>query len=451
MSLFIEGSIVIGLLLLMLFLGFGIGISLVIVALVGGTLELGFPASMNLLGTTSFNAIKDYVFAVVPLFVLMGLFASMAGAGEDLYNASNVLLKKVRGGMAMATVVANAIFAALTGATIASAAVFSKVSLPEMMRRGYDKKVASGTIAGSSVLGMLIPPSNLMIIYGMLTGESIGKLFIAGVLPGILLTTLYIIIIKGVAHYRPKSMGVGFDPERIEKTGSQEIISLWEAVLKLWPVVLLIVLVLGGIWGGLFTPTEAGGIGAFGTLLLAIFKKRFTWMKLWNALGDAAKTTGSILWLFIAAQMFSRMLATTGIISSVTGWIVSLGLAPIIVISIFCLLQILMGCILDATSILLLTIPLMVPVVRELGFDSIWYGIIAILTAEIGLITPPFGISVFTVKSSISESDIASTISVNDIFQGSYPFTFMMFVCLVLLVIFPVIVTLLPSLMLRRV
>jgi C4-dicarboxylate transporter, DctM subunit len=448
MSLFAVGSIVIVLLMLMLFSGIGIGISLAIVAMVGVTLQLDFPTAINLLGATSFNAIKDYVFAVVPLFVLMGLFASMAGAGEDLYNASNVLLKKVHGGMAMATVVANAIFAALTGATIASAAVFTKVSLPEMMRRGYDKKAAAGVIAGSSVLGMLIPPSNLMIIYGMLTGESIGKLFIAGILPGILLSVLYLIIIKVVAHYRPKSMGVGFDLEKIDL---QETESSWKSFLKLVPLVFLIILVLGGIWGGFFTPTEAGGIGAFGTLILAISKGKFTWMKLWKALGDAAKTTGSILWLFIAAQMFSRMLAITGIISSITGWIVSFDLSPIMVVCLFCILQIIMGCILDSTSILLLTVPLMVPVTKMMGFDPIWYGLIAIFTAEIGLITPPFGISVFTVKASISQANIASTISVNDIFEGCYPYILMMCIGLVLLMIFPIIVTLLPSLMLGRV
>jgi C4-dicarboxylate transporter, DctM subunit len=448
MSLFFVGSIVIGLLLLMLFLGIGIGVSLAIVSMVGVTLQLSFPAAVNLLGAACFNAIKDYVFAVVPLFVLMGLFASMAGAGEDLYTASNVLLKKVRGGMAMATVVANAIFAALTGATIASAAVFTKVSLPEMIRRGYDKKAAAGVIAGSSVLGMLIPPSNLMIIYGMLTGESIGKLFIAGILPGIMLSILYIIVIAALAHYRPKAMGVDFVPEKIDPQG---IVSSWRAFFNLLPVVFLIVLVLGGIWGGFFTPTEAGGIGAFGSLLLVIGKGKFTWTKLWEALGDAAKTTGSILWLFIAAQMFSRMLAITGIISNLTTWIVSFNLTPIIVICIFCIVQIIMGCIIDSTSILLLTVPLMVPVTSIMGYDPIWYGLIAIFTAEIGLITPPFGISVFTVKASMSQSNIAETITTSDIFEGSYPYIFMMCLCLALLLIFPIIVTFLPGLMLRRV
>ena len=455
MSTSLIGIIVLVLLLIMLFAGIKIGITLAVVGMVGVTLTSSFGIAVSLLGTTAFNAIKDYVFAVVPLFVLMGLFSSIAGAGEDLYNAANMLLKKVRGGMAMATVVANAIFAALTGASIASAAVFTKISLPEMTRLGYDKKFASGTIASSSVLGMLIPPSALMIIYGTITGESIGKLFIAGILPGILLSILYIISISVVVRLKPQYIGQSSNPGKtastvsaVEVTDSGKTEPAWKTILKPWPVALLIVLVLGGIWGGFFTPTEAGGIGAFGAMLLSILKGKFTWNKLWRALGDAGKTTGSILFLFIAAQVFSRMLAITGVISNVTSWIVSLGFAPLTIVAVFCILQIFMGCVLDSASIVLLTTPIMVPVIRQLGFDVIWYGIVAIVAAEIGLISPPFGISVFTVKSSLSETTIGSQIAVEDIFKGSYSYLIMMILCLALIVIFPIIVTYLPSLML---
>ena len=453
MSTSLIGIIVLVLLLIMLFAGIKIGITLAVVGIVGVTLTSNFGIAVSLLGTTAFNAIKDYVFAVVPLFVLMGLFSSIAGAGEDLYNAANMLLKKVKGGMAMATVIANAIFAALTGASIASAAVFTKISLPEMTRLGYDKKFASGTIASSSVLGMLIPPSALMIIYGTITGESIGKLFIAGILPGILLSILYIISITVVVRLRPQYIGQSSDPGATASTGevsgSGDTDTSWKMILKPWPVALLIILVLGGIWGGFFTPTEAGGIGAFGAMLLSILKGRFTWKKLWRALGDAGKTTGSILFLFIAAQVFSRMLAITGVISNVTSWIVSLGFAPLSIVAVFCILQIFMGCVLDSSSIVLLTTPIMVPVIRQLGFDVIWYGIVAIVAAEIGLISPPFGISVFTVKSSLSETKIGSLIAVEDIFKGSYSYLIMMVLCLALIVIFPIIVTYLPSLMLE--
>lgn len=448
MSLGIVGPLIIIVFLILLFSGIKISISLALVSLLGIGLTTNLDVAINMLGTTAFNSIKDYVFAVVPLFVLMGLFASNAGAGEDLYNAAYVILRKIRGGMAMATVVANAIFAALTGSTIASAAVFSKISLPEMTRLGYDKKVASGSIAGTSVLGMLIPPSALMIIYGTITGESIGKMFIAGILPGILLSILFIIQIAIMSRVQPQKYGVGYKPD--EKTEDHKEIDVsWKTVLKPWPIILLILLVIGGIWGGLFTPTEAGGIGAFGALLLVIFNGKFTWKGLWEALGDAGKTTGSILLLFITAQMFSRMLAITGIISSVTSWITSLGVAPLVVIAFFCLLQLAMGCILDSTSILLLTIPLMFPVITQLGYDPIWYGIVAIVAAEMGLISPPFGISVFTVKSALTKTTVSSEITIGDIFQGSLPYLVSMFVCLVIIVLIPQIVTFLPGLMLK--
>ena len=447
MSLEIVALIVIGLFLVMLFSGIKIGITLAAVSIIGIALTTNFNIAINMLGTTTFNAIKDYVFAVIPLFVLMGLFASIADMGADLYNAAHALLKKVRGGMAMATVVANAIFAALTGSSIASAAVFSKISLPEMMRFGYDKKVASGTIAGTSVLGMLIPPSALMIIYGTITGESIGKMFIAGILPGLLLSALFIVQIVVLSGSKPKKYGVGFAPEKNTADGV-EVDSSWKTILKPWPALLLILLVIGGIWGGLFTPTEAGGIGAIGALLLVIFKKKFTWAKLWSAFSDAGKTTGSILFLFIAAQMFSRMLAMTGIISSLTQGVMSLGLAPVVIVSLFCVLQLLMGCILDSTSILLLTIPLFMPVISQIGYDPIWYGVVSIITIEMGLITPPFGISVFTVKSALTKSDVCGQITTTEIFSGSFPYLISMVLCIILLVVFPEIVTFLPKLML---
>lgn len=451
MSIGIIGLIIIVLFLAMLFAGIKIGVTLMTISLIGVYLVSGsVPIAVNLIGTTAYNAIKDYVYAVIPLFVLMGLFASMAGAGEDLYNSMNLLLRKVRGGLTMATVMANAIFAALTGATIASAAVFTKISLPEMVRLKYDKKFSAGTVAGTSVLGMLIPPSNLMIIFGTLSAVSIGKLFIAGILPGIILAILYIGMIVVLGRIKPHLLGIKpKDTSDENEPAEQEAVpegSSWKIILKPWPIMLLILLVIGGIWGGMFTATEAGGVGAVGALIIALAKRKVTWKGLWKTLGEAGKTTGSILFLLIAAQMFSRMLAITGIISGLTNWVAGLGLAPLAVVAVFCVIQILMGCVIDSSSIILITTPLFVPIIAHFGFDLVWYGIVAVVAAEVGLISPPFGISVYTVKSSLTGTNLGD-ITTSDIFKGSYPYLLMMIVCLALIVLIPVLVTFLPSLM----
>jgi C4-dicarboxylate transporter DctM subunit len=440
----IVAIIVIALLLICLVAGVGIGISLMLISVLGIWLSLGsMSVAIGILGTTAYCAIKDYAFAVVPLFVIMGLFANMAGASADLYDTSNALLYKVRGGVAIATVISNAVFAAITGVSIASAAVFTKIAVPEMTRLGYEKKFSMGTIAGSSVLGMLIPPSVLMIIYGSLAEQSIGKLFIAGIVPGVVLTLLYVLLIIILTKFKPELAGLKKDGSHIIKQDK----FTWKILLKPWGIVLLIILVMGGIWGGLFTPTEAGGIGALGALLLVFLKRKFTFRKLWDALSETGKSTGSILFLLIAAQMFSRMLAVTGFIPLVTKGVMSLNLSAVGIICIFCTIHLAMGAVLDSTSILLLTMPIMVPIVRALGYDLIWYGILAIVAIEVGLISPPFGISVFTVKSSLVGTSLEDSVTVEDIFKGSFPFLLTMLVLIVLLIAFPAIVTYLPNMM----
>ncbi len=441
MSAAFIGIICIALLLVMLFMGLGIGISLISISLIGVILSMGDLAiAVDLLGTTSYSAIKDYSFAVIPLFVLMGLFASESGAGTELYDSSNQLLKRVRGGVAMATVLSNAVFAAITGASIASAAVFSKVAFPEMMRLGYNKRLASGTIAGSSVLGMLIPPSILMIVYGSLANVSIGKLFIAGIIPGIILAAIFILMIAVVVRVKPEMTGYA-------NSVNNDIKINWKIVFKPWAFIITICLVLGGMWGGIFTPTEAGGAGAFCTLVLLIVKKRFTWATFWNALKETGKTSGSILFLLISAQMFSRMLAISGVVGTIGDAILALGLNSIAVIVIFCLIQILLGCILDSTSIILLTAPIVVPVINGIGLSPVWYGVVMIVAVEMGLISPPFGISAFTVKSSLSGMKLKEEVMVNDIFIGAIPFLAGMLILLILIVLFPPIVTFLTDLM----
>lgn len=435
------GLISLILLLAMVLMGCHIGTSLMVMSVVGIYLSTGsLGVAINILGTTAFSAIRDYAFGVIPLFVLMGLLANLSGASSDLFNAADAMLRKVKGGLAIATVFANAIFAAITGVSIASAAVFTKIALPPMKRLGYDKKFAVGTIAGSSVLGMLIPPSLLMIVYGMLAEVSIGKLFVAGVLPGIMMALIYIIGISVMVKVKPALIQ---QPREEGAEDSYEESSRLKAIIKPWPMVLLIVVTLGGIWGGFFTPIEAGGVGAFGALILVICKRKFTLKAMWDTLLETGITTGSVLFLLISAQMYSRMLAMTGVVSMVGKAVTELPLPHMAIIVIFILVWVALGCILDSTSILLLTIPLMVPIVRSFGMDLVWFGIVGIVAIETGLLTPPFGMSVYTIKSSMKASEGGDEMTLVDIFAGSMPFLLMMFLCIALMLAFPGIVTLL--------
>lgn len=435
------GLISLILLLAMVLMGCHIGTSLMVMSVVGIYLSTGsLGVAINILGTTAFSAIRDYAFGVIPLFVLMGLLANLSGASSDLFNAADAMLRKVKGGLAIATVFANAIFAAITGVSIASAAVFTKIALPPMKRLGYDKKFAVGTIAGSSVLGMLIPPSLLMIVYGMLAEVSIGKLFVAGVLPGIMMALIYIIGISVMVKVKPALIQ---QPREEGAEDSYAELSRLKAIIKPWPMVLLIVVTLGGIWGGFFTPIEAGGVGAFGALILVICKRKFTLKAMWDTLLETGITTGSVLFLLISAQMYSRMLAMTGVVSMVGKAVTELPLPHMAIIVIFILVWIALGCILDSTSILLLTIPLMVPIVRSFGMDLVWFGIVGIVAIETGLLTPPFGMSVYTIKSSMKASEGGDEMTLVDIFAGSMPFLLMMFLCIALMLVLPGIVTLL--------
>lgn len=435
------GLIALVLLLVLVLLGCHIGTSLMVMSVVGIFLCTGSAnTAINILGTTAFSAIRDYTFGVIPLFVLMGLLANLSGASTDLFYAADALLRKVKGGLAIATVIANAVFAAITGVSIASAAVFTKIALPPMKRLGYDKKFAVGTIAGSSVLGMLIPPSLLMIVYGMLAEVSIGKLFVAGVLPGILLAAIYIIGISVLVRVKPQLIN---QERAADAETGEDRQALLKVILRPWPMVLLIIVTLGGIWGGFFTPIEAGGVGAFGALILVICKRKFTLKNMWETLLEAGVTTGSVLFLLISAQMYSRMLAMSGVVNMVSKAVTQLPLPPMVIIVLFILIWVALGCILDSTSILLLTVPLMVPIVSAFGMDLVWFGIVGIIAIETGLLTPPFGMSVYTIKSSMKDSEGGSELSLVDIFAGSMPFLAMMFLCLILLLVFPRIVTLL--------
>ena len=430
------------LLLALIFSGVHLSTSLMFTSVIGVWLTTGrFATAMNVLAQSAWGAVRSYMFGVIPLFVLMGMFANMSGASRDLYDAASLLMKRLRGGVAIATVVANAIFAAITGVTVASATIFTQIALPQMTRLNYKRKFSLGTIAGSAILGMLIPPSLLMIVYGAQADVSIGKLFVAAIGPGLLMTLAFIITIRIIAMLKPDWI------PQAETLTEDEKKNYWKIVLKPWLIVLLIVVSLGGIWGGFFTPTEAGGIGAFGAFLLVIFKRKFNWKDFRNTMLNAGQTAGSVLILMISASTYSKMLSMCGIINLLSSFVTGLNVAPVFVVLIFIVILMVLGCILDSTSIILLTSPLMVPILRNMGYDLVWWGIVMIIAIETGMITPPFGMNVFAVKSTLSNMKGMNDITVGEIFSGSMPYLIAMIIVDLMCIFIPAVVTFFPSIM----
>jgi C4-dicarboxylate transporter, DctM subunit len=471
--------------------GVHIGFALLVTSLVAMIFITGnVDIAQDLLAATAYSGVRDYVFAVVPLFILMGAFMTNCRAAESLFAAVNFFFKKLRGGLAIATVYANAIFAAVTGVSVASAAVFSTIAYPQMTRYGYSKRLALGSVAGSSVLGMLIPPSLLMILYGILTQVSIGAMFIAGIVPGILLALLYSIGIMIIGYLRPESVGAratgkaahtapalvgsvvekvaGEAPASIIGTGepgadeadrgpdgsdplatdvvvsdadmmTPEELTFGRAVVGSIPIGALIVLVIGGIWGGLFSPTEASAVGAIGALAIAPFMG-MDWTRFFSSFRQTAISTGAILFLLISAQAYSRMLASSGLVSRVGRFINGLEVSEIVIIILFVLILVAMGAVLDSSSIILLAVPLMFPSIQLLGADPIWFGIVLIVAVEIGLLTPPFGMVPFAMSAVLGDRA-----DVDDIFLGSMPFLVIMAIFLAIIIAFPALSTWLPG------
>lgn len=426
------------LLIILVAMGVHLGVSLLSCSIVGMILAVGnYDVAVNMVISTAYNSLKDYIFGVTPLFILMGLLANLSGASGSLYDSCHLLFRRLKGSLGYATVVANAIFAAVTGVSIASAAVFTKIAVPQMRKHGYEKKFSVGSVAGSSILGMLIPPSVLMILYGTASGTSIGHLFVAGVIPGIITTVIFMFTIWLTIKIKPDTVpNMG---EAVNTMGRKERMSI---ILKPWPMILLILVSLGGIWMGYFTPTEAGGVAAFGALLLVIANKKFTPRGFLEVLRNAGVSTGSVMFLLITAQMYSRALAVSGAINLVEDFILSLRMPPILVVIMFMIIFLVLGCVLDSTSIVLLCMPIMCPIIANYGYDLVWFGIISIIAIQIGIISPPFGMSVFTVKSALG--DIGSTdgddISVIDIFKGSMPYIAGMVAVLIICIVFPKVV-----------
>ena len=420
--------------LTLIWLGLHVSIALALTSFVGIWALRDSPQyAARMMALATRESISSYLFGVVPLFVLMGLVVSRADIGRDTFDVANRALGRLKGGLGMATVGANAVFAAITGISIASAAVFAKVAVPEMIRIGHTARFATGVVAGSSVLGMLIPPSLLLILYGILSEQSVGLLFVAGIGPGLLLALAYIAGIALMVRLWPGFTGTPEPAAPVARDGSLAR----DTASKLAPIAALIALVLGGIYGGVFTPTEAGAIGALGAIVIAAAKRRIGWRVLWQVTLETGHITASICFLIIAATMYSRFLALSGLPAAVTEWAVSLDLGTTGFVLIFCAILVLMGTILDSSSIMMITLPLVLPIARALDVDLIWFGIVTVLAVEIGLLTPPLGLSVFVIKGSLDDPRI----TLGDVFKGALPFAAIMGLVLLVLIVFPAIAT----------
>ena len=414
--------------------------------LVTGADWYAFGTVQSMLAATAYEAIRAYVFAVIPLFMLMGEFIGKSGTVTDVYRGINRLLRKIPGRLAIATVVGNALFSFVTGVSIASAAAFSRIAYPEMKRFGYHRGFALGSIAGSSCLGMLIPPSVLMIVWGILTEQSIGQLFAAGIFPGLLLAFLFIVYIFGFALLRPAAVGIGSGIEETAgKSGSDdEEVSTLQFLVSLMGISLVIVAVLGGIWFGIFTPTEGAGAGALIGLALGIIKgMRFR--EIINSILSVGRTSAPILLLLITAALYSRTLAMTGLANAIEGVFLGSSMAPWMIVGVRVLIWFALGMIIDSISIMLLTAAIFAPIAVQIGYDPIAFAIIAIIAIEAGLLTPPFGLLVYTVKAAISSE--GEDVPVLEIFKSSTPYWIIMLVGMVLIINFPEIATYLPRLL----
>jgi tripartite ATP-independent transporter DctM subunit len=424
------GLLSVVLILILVYAGMHIGVVLGLVSfgciwLVRGDVEI----AGKMLAMSAADSLAQYEFGVVPLFVLMGLLVSISDIGRDTYEVANHLFRKVRGGLGSATVVANAVFAAVTGTSIASASVFTKVAVPEMLRYGYNPRFAVGVVAGSSVLGMLIPPSLLFILFGILAETSIGDLFIAGIIPGVLLAGAYCTMIWVMARRYPRSVIVD---ESLQRLGEGEMTTA-EMFSKGAPIVLLIVIVLGGLYGGVFTATEAGGVGALGALVLSLLRRKLTWRSFWRVLVETGHVTAAISFLLISAHLYSRMISVTGIPTTMDHFIATLDISFTTLLIVYLIVLLLLGTMLDAGSIMLITIPLVVPLMQNFHVDMIWLGVITVIAVEVGLLTPPFGLAVFVTHNNLKDSRIG----VNDIFAGAFPFACVMTLVLALVAIEP--------------
>ena len=407
-----------------------VGMAMGLVGVTGFGLLVGEEPALKLIGQTSMRTVTDYTFGIIPMFLLMGQFASKSGMSRELFRAANAFLGHVKGGLGLATIAACGGFAAISGSSVATAATFSTIAYPEMRRYGYPQSFATGVIAAGGTLGVMLPPSTVLTVYGLITQQDIGRLFIAGILPGLLAGFMYMTTIALISVVRPRFLPIGPRSSWAER---------FAGLRNVWATVLLFIFVIGGLYGGVFTPTEAAGMGAGGAFIIGVARGRLSRRDILQSLLGATRTAAAVFTVLIGALLFGYFLTVTQTPQKVTAFFTGLGLGRYGVLVLIMLMYLVLGCLMDAMAMIILTIPIIFPVITGLGFDPVWFGIIIVMTVELGLIHPPVGMNVFVIKSVVQD------VKFSTIFYGVIPFVITDLIRLAILIAFPIIATFLPS------
>ena len=407
-----------------------VGMAMGLVGVCGYSYIAGSGPALKLIGQTSMRTVTDYTFGVIPMFMLMGAFVSVSGVSRELFRAANAFIGHLRGGLGVATVLACGGFAAICGSSVATAATFSSVAYPEMRRFGYPQSFSTGVIAAGGTLGAMLPPSTVLAVYAILTQQDIGKLFMAGIIPGLLAMGMYVLTIFIIVRVRPDWLPRGPATSWAER---------FAGLKDVWAPLLLFVFVIGGLYGGFFTPTEAGGVGATGAFLLGVLRGKLDRAGILEALLSATRTAAAVFTVLIGALIFGYFLTITQTPQKLTGFLTDLGLGSYGVLALIMLMYLVLGCLMDAMAMIILTVPIIFPVIVQLGFDPIWFGIIIVMTVELGLIHPPVGMNVFVIKSVVHD------VSFMTIFKGVIPFVLTDILRLIILIAFPMIALWLPG------
>jgi C4-dicarboxylate transporter, DctM subunit len=407
-----------------------VGMAMGLVGVTGYAYLTGGAPALKLVGQTSMRTVTSYQFGVIPMFLLMGAFVSHSGISRELFRAANTFVGHRRGGLGLATIVSCGGFAAISGSSVATAATFSAVAYPEMRRYGYPQSFATGVIAAGGTLGAMLPPSTVLAVYALITQQDVGKLFQAGILPGLLAMTMYMLTIAVIVRVRPN-----FLPTVPKATWEQRL----AGVKDVWAPLTLFLLVIGGLYGGVFTPTEAGGMGASGAFILGVLRGRLGKAEIRASLLQATRTAAAVFTVLIGALLFGYFLTITQVPQKVTEFLTGLGVGAYGVLALIMLMYLVLGCLMDALAMIILTVPIIFPVVTALGFDPIWFGVIIVMTVELGLIHPPVGMNVFVIKSVIHDVTFSS------IFKGVLPFIATDILRLIILIAFPIIALWLPN------